>query len=49
MDKREEKEGRKEGDIPQTRVHQVIWDGWLIHPPYAWTAKEKKVEDKEMS
>ena len=35
MGKREEKEGRKKGDIPQTRVHQVIWDRWQIHPPYA--------------
>ena len=47
MCKREEKEGRKEGDIPQTRANQVIQDGLQVHPPYAQTAKEKKVEDKD--
>ena len=35
MGKREEKKGRKEGNIPQTQAHQVIWEGWQIHPPYA--------------
>ena len=35
MCKREEKVKRKERDIPQTRAHQVIWDRWQIHPPYA--------------
>ena len=47
MQKREEKEERKEGDIPQTRANQVIQDGWQMHPPYAQTAKEKKTEDKD--
>ena len=35
MCKREEKVRRKEANIPQTRAHQVIWDGWQIHPFYA--------------
>ena len=47
MCKREEKVRRKEGNIPQTRAHQVIWDGWQIHPFYAQTTKEKKAEDKD--
>ena len=45
--KREEKEERKEGDIPQTQGHQVIQDGRQVYPPYAQTAKEKKTEDKK--
>ena len=47
MCKREEKEGRKEGNTPQTRAHQVIQDGWQMHPPYTQIAREKKTEDKD--
>ena len=35
MGKREEKGGRKEGDIPQIWAQQLIWNGWQIHPFYA--------------
>ena len=47
MCKREEKEGRKDGDVPQAWAHQVIQDGWQVHPRYAQIVKEKKTEDKD--
>ena len=40
----EEKKMRweKKKNVPQTQVHQVKWVRWLMHPPYAWTAKGKR-------
>jgi len=34
MYKEKKKEG-KERDVPQTQAHQLIWDGWQMHLPYA--------------